>query len=328
VTTPAGIGLLAFGPSYSLSSTGALPSGSGSTVQVTWDKLFGTNGGDKLALFPKGAADNAPVANTTRFTNGTASASGNGLKAGTVTIPIPATQAPGNYEIRLISGHTGTALASLAYAVFGPPTAATGKSFSTNSGQKLTVPAATGLLQNATDPDTDKMLLQAQVVAQPAHGSLVLQTDGSFAYTPTGFFSGPDSFTYKVVDPQGLASAPATVNLTVTQVACGPRSTVQVSTAIVSGALQATISSTIGNTPNNRLLELRFGDFQSKNAVVTRNGTPIVSGSTVTLPANTTSVTLRVTRQTPGLATTVLLTVVDTCGTWPTFVGGGTRVGF
>jgi hypothetical protein len=33
--------------------------------------------------------------------------------------------------------------------------------------------------------------------------------------------------------------------------------------------------------------------------------------------------TLTVERLTPGQATTVPLTMVDACGEWPTFVGGG-----
>ena len=67
--------------------------------------------------------------------------------------------------------------------------------------------------------------------------------------------------------------------------------------------------------------ELRFGTFQ--NAQVTLNGQAVSSGQTVTIPANTTSLVLTVTRVTAGQPTQVPFTVVDTCGEWPTFVGGG-----
>src|SRR5439155_18338667 len=46
-----------------------------------------------------------------------------------------------------------------------------------------------------------------------AHGSLALNSDGSFTYVPAANYNGPDSFTYKAGD--GQADATATVNLTV-----------------------------------------------------------------------------------------------------------------
>ena len=60
------------------------------------------------------------------------------------------------------------------------------------------------------------------LVADPSHGTLTLNTNGSFSYTPTAGYDGPDSFTYKVNDGS-LDSDVATVNLTVNAVA-GPGS--------------------------------------------------------------------------------------------------------
>src|SRR5262249_24752844 len=37
-------------------------------------------------------------------------------------------------------------------------------------------------------------------VAGPAHGTLVLNGDGSFTYTPDNRYSGPDSFSYQIND--------------------------------------------------------------------------------------------------------------------------------
>jgi hypothetical protein len=48
----------------------------------------------------------------------------------------------------------------------------------------------------------------------------------------------------------------------------------------------------------------------------------------VPLPADTQGVTLTVSRITPGQPTTIPLTIVDECGPWPTFVGGGNGAGF
>jgi hypothetical protein len=52
-------------------------------------------------------------------------------------------------------------------------------------------------------------------------GSLALSSDGSFVYTPSVGFSGPDSFTYKASDG-ALESAVATATITVVAVANNP----------------------------------------------------------------------------------------------------------
>jgi hypothetical protein len=165
------------------------------------------------------------------------------------------------------------------------------------------------------------------VVTGPTGGSLTLQPDGSFTYAPRSSSTRTDSFTYRATDPQGLISSTATVTLTITQVACGPRPSVAVTTSVANGALLATVSASDTDAPtNNRLQSIQFGELQ--NATVTLNGQPVASGQTVTLPANTTSQSFTVRRITAGKATTVPFTVVDGCGSWKTFVGGGTAAGF
>ena len=72
--------------------------------------------------------------------------------------------------------------------------------------------AAAGVLANDTSPLGHP--LTAVRVSGPSHGTLTLNANGSFAYKPAAGYSGPDSFTYTANDG-GLASAPATVGLTV-----------------------------------------------------------------------------------------------------------------
>jgi VCBS repeat-containing protein len=91
------------------------------------------------------------------------------------------------------------------------PTAAD-DSYSTAEDTPLTV-AAPGVLGNDSDPDNN--LLSAALVSGPSHGTLTLNPDGSFTYTPATNYTGSDSFTYQASDGT-LASQLATVTLTVT----------------------------------------------------------------------------------------------------------------
>ncbi|EPE99272.1 tandem-95 repeat protein, partial [Rhizobium grahamii] len=88
---------------------------------------------------------------------------------------------------------------------------ATGDSYTTDEDTALVINAA-GVLAN--DSDVDGNTLKSVLVNGPAHGSLTLNADGSFTYTPAANYSGADSFTYKAND--GTAdSAPVTVSIDV-----------------------------------------------------------------------------------------------------------------
>lgn len=86
-------------------------------------------------------------------------------------------------------------LAALAAPLFAAPPIPAPDSFNASEDTPLVVPAATGLLAN--DNANGHPQIQAVVATQPAHGTVVVNPDGSFTYTPTGNYSGPDSFTYK-----------------------------------------------------------------------------------------------------------------------------------
>jgi hypothetical protein len=81
---------------------------------------------------------------------------------------------------------------------------------------------APGVLGNDSDVDNDYGgpldPQTAVLVSQPANGSVVLNANGSFTYTPNANFFGTDSFTYRVQDGAGAESNVATVTLTVTAV--------------------------------------------------------------------------------------------------------------
>lgn len=88
--------------------------------------------------------------------------------------------------------------------------AAVDDAYTVGEGETLSV-AAPGVLDNDTDVDGDP--LTASVVTQPSSGTLNLNEDGSFLYTPSDGFSGEDAFTYEASD--GEASDRATVAITV-----------------------------------------------------------------------------------------------------------------
>ncbi|BDZ41997.1 hypothetical protein GCM10025865_12960 [Paraoerskovia sediminicola] len=83
--------------------------------------------------------------------------------------------------------------------------------YGTVEDEPLTVEAP-GVLANDTDVDGDD--LTASGVTQPANGTVSLESDGSFTYTPDAGFSGADTFTY-VVSDGAATSDPTTVTITV-----------------------------------------------------------------------------------------------------------------
>lgn len=84
--------------------------------------------------------------------------------------------------------------------------------YQTDEDAPLIVPAALGVLANDVDLQAD--LLTAVVVSGPTSGSLILNADGSFTYTPNADFAGDDSFTY-VANDGTEDSDVATVNILV-----------------------------------------------------------------------------------------------------------------
>ncbi|HYV37298.1 MAG TPA: cohesin domain-containing protein, partial [Gemmataceae bacterium] len=82
----------------------------------------------------------------------------------------------------------------------------------TSAGDPALVVTSPGVLANDSDVDGDT--LAAVKLSEPAHGAVTLASDGSFVYTPTLGYLGPDSFTYLVSDGE-LASSAVTVSLTV-----------------------------------------------------------------------------------------------------------------
>lgn len=84
-------------------------------------------------------------------------------------------------------------------------------SYNTQQNTALTTTASNGVLAN--DKLTgmgDASKFKAKVVADSAHGTVTLNDDGSFTYTPTASYTGQDTFTYHIEYAKlNLASKPS-----------------------------------------------------------------------------------------------------------------------
>src|SRR5262249_43534561 len=69
-----------------------------------------------------------------------------------------------------------------------------------------------------TDPENQALTFSA--VGLPSHGIVGMNSAGTFTYTPTPDYTGPDLFTFKANDGT-LDSQPATVSVTVNPLTAG-----------------------------------------------------------------------------------------------------------
>ncbi|MEN6404808.1 MAG: Ig-like domain-containing protein, partial [Armatimonadia bacterium] len=109
-------------------------------------------------------------------------------------------------------GVADSAAATVTIHVSNTTTVATDDSYNGKRNNPLVV-AAPGVLSNDSDDDGDA--LTAIKLTDPANGSVALNTDGSFTYTPNADFMGDDSFTYQAHDGvDGSAAATVTLHIT------------------------------------------------------------------------------------------------------------------
>ncbi|MBD2848141.1 S-layer homology domain-containing protein [Paenibacillus sp. IB182496] len=137
------------------------------------------------------------------------------ISAGTdTTIPISALSEHTSYDVYVVAEDGALNLQStptkLDVQTHAAPVALDDGPYSTNEDTVLTVNAGSGVLANDTDADGDP--LTATKVSDPSHGTLTLNSDGSFTYTPEAGYHGSDSFTYKASDGQSDSNT-ATVSI-------------------------------------------------------------------------------------------------------------------
>lgn len=155
--------------------------------------------------------DTLTVTAVTQGTHGTVAITGSG--AGVSYTPAANFFGSDSFTYTINDGQGGSDTATVSVTVTNVNDApiATGEGYVTNSNTALNV-AVPGVLGN--DSDIDGPSLSAQLVSNVSHGTLSLQSNGSFTYTPTLDFEGADSFTYQAYDG-AAASNVVTVNITV-----------------------------------------------------------------------------------------------------------------
>lgn len=104
--------------------------------------------------------------------------------------------------------------ASFTYGVNNPPVAQP-DSYAVTEENTLTVAAAEGVLANDSDVEGDGFT--AVLASNPANGTVTLNADGSFVYTPNENFFGTDSFTYRPRDGGDGEDATVTIEVAGTQ---------------------------------------------------------------------------------------------------------------
>ncbi len=155
------------------------------SLEWSWSLVTGSSQGGNVVLQSDGSFLYTPAANF----NGTDS-----------------------FQVRLNDGQGGTSVATITVNVTpvnDQPVAMTDL-FAMVQGTSLSDFA--GVLVNDADPDGDPLV--AMLLQGPAHGTLTIQSNGSFVYVPTAGYFGPDSFLYLVSDGQ-ISSAPALVSIEV-----------------------------------------------------------------------------------------------------------------
>ena len=122
---------------------------------------------------------------------------------------------PDSFSYKVNNGTTDSAVATVSLTVTSVNDAPT-------AGDATAVTAEdTAVAGTLSASDIEGSTLTFSTVTGPAHGTLVLNTDGTYTYTPAANYFGADSFTYKVND--GTTDSPvATVNLTVKQASISP----------------------------------------------------------------------------------------------------------
>ena len=191
---------------------------------------------------------------------------------------LNANGAAGTFSYSVSDGNGGTASQTVTLCItpVNDIPVATGESYNTFRGTPLIVPAP-GVLGNDTDVDGDT--LTAVLVSNVSGGSLTLNPNGSFTYTPVIAFFGADTFTYRSSD--GMATS-NTVTVTINVSENPPASDANVaadgSGTINSSGGNGTLAFNVRRTTGVIMGSLTFTDPNRNRTVSSTQLTSLVMG--------------------------------------------------
>ncbi len=138
-----------------------------------------------------------------------------------------------------------------------------------------------GITLTGSDVETASGSLSFTVTVQPT-GGVLSGTAPNLTYTPNADFNGPDSFQFTVTDTgdgssPALASAPATVSITVNAVNDAPVNTVP---APQTTAENTPITFSTGNSNAISIADVDAGSNEVQVTLTANNGTMTLSGTT------------------------------------------------
>ncbi len=115
---------------------------------------------------------------------------------------------------------SNTATVTITVGAVNDPPVANPDSYSTDEDTSLSIAVANGVLNN--DSDIDSASLTAVLAGNPAHGTVTLNSNGSFTYTPSANYNGTDTFRYYAKDNLNAISNTATVSITINPINDAP----------------------------------------------------------------------------------------------------------
>ncbi|CAB5720573.1 Leukotoxin [Delftia tsuruhatensis] len=182
-------------------------------------------------------------------------------------------------------GRGGIATANVTVTVnaVGPgnrPPVSVADAISLNEGAVATtlLGGATSLLANDTDPENDPLV--AVLVTGPSHGTLTLNSNGTFYYSHDGSETEADSFTYRSHDGQASGNI-ATVAITVVPVNDAPVAGPDSFTMAINGSLEITPAQLLANDVDAEGDSLAISSVQS----AVQGSVSLVGGKVVFTPA-------------------------------------------
>jgi gliding motility-associated-like protein len=132
-------------------------------------------------------------------------------------------------------------------------------------------PVSGNVLSNDFDPDGDELRVNTNPTRNPSHGTVVINADGSFTYTPTAGYVGQDTFWYTVCDRYGNCTSRPVILSVVVDPNGAANDVPYANDDVAAGDINTTISGRLGandSDPNGDPLTFSVGTKPTHGTVV------------------------------------------------------------